>query len=80
VTSGGEIAILLAGLVDFDKERQRLARDLEKLKQEQTTLEGRLSNASFVERAAPDVVATAQMRVAELKDQIARLEAITESL
>jgi valyl-tRNA synthetase len=80
VTSGGEIAISLAGLVDFDKERQRLARDLEKLKQEQTTLEGRLSNASFVERAAPDVVATAQTRLAELRDQIARLEAITESL
>ena len=53
---------------------------LEKLKEEQAGLEGRLSNASFVERAAPDVVATARARVVELKDQIARLEAIIESL
>jgi valyl-tRNA synthetase len=80
VTGGAEIAVPLEGLIDFDKERARLEKEVGKLMNELVGLEKRLGNADFIARAAADVVATSRERAAELKDQIAKLRATIESL
>ncbi|HMV50826.1 MAG TPA: valine--tRNA ligase [Blastocatellia bacterium] len=80
VVTGAEIAVPLEGLVDFDKERARLEKEIGKLTNELATLEKRLGNADFIARAAADVVETSRQRAVELTDQIAKLKATIESL
>jgi valyl-tRNA synthetase len=80
VISGAEIAVPLEGLVDFDKERARLEKDIAKLSNELIGLEKRLGNADFIARAAAEVVAASRERAAELNDQIAKLQSTIEAL
>ncbi len=80
VVTGAEIAVPLEGLVDFDKERARLEKEIGKLTNELAGLEKRLGNADFIARAAAEVVETSRQRAAELTDQIAKLKATIESL
>ncbi len=80
VISGAEIAVSLEGLIDFDKERARLEKEVAKLGSERESLEKRLSNQDFVSRAAADVVAASRDRSAELLDQIEKLGAMIKAL
>jgi valyl-tRNA synthetase len=80
VVGGAEIAVPLEGLIDFDKERSRLEKELNKLINERGGLEKRLSNQDFISRAAPDVVETTRARAEELDDQVAKLRAVIEAL
>ena len=80
VFTGAEVAVPLEGLIDFDKERARLEKELGKLNGELAGLEKRLGNPDFIARAAAEVVAESKARAAELGDQIARLRATIDSL
>jgi valyl-tRNA synthetase len=80
VVGGSEIAVPLEGLIDFENERARLEKDLNKLINERGGLEKRLSNQDFISRAAADVVETTRARAEELDDQIAKLRAVIEAL
>jgi valyl-tRNA synthetase len=80
VVGASEIAVPLEGLIDFDKERSRLEKELNKLINERGGLEKRLSNQDFISRAAPDVVETTRARAEELDDQAAKLRAVIEAL
>src|SRR5262249_26085758 len=80
VTTGAEIAVPLEGLIDFDKERTRLGKELGKMSNELARVEKRLSNDDFIARAAAEVVTASRERAAELIDQIAKLRATIESL
>ncbi|MFM8392919.1 MAG: valine--tRNA ligase, partial [Acidobacteriota bacterium] len=80
VIAAGEIAVPLEGLIDFDKERERLQKELAKMEGEQAGLDKRLANPDFIARAAADVVASSRERSAELADQIARLRALMEAI
>jgi valyl-tRNA synthetase len=80
VVTGAEIAVPLEGLVDFDKERARLEKEIGKLTGELAGLEKRLGNADFIARAAAEVVEASRQRAEELNDQIAKLKATIESL
>ncbi|MBX3276929.1 MAG: valine--tRNA ligase [Acidobacteria bacterium] len=80
VVGAAEIEVPLEGLIDFDKERARLEKEIGKLEAELKGLEQKLSNPQFVERAAPDVVADSRARATERRDQITRLKAMIESL
>jgi valyl-tRNA synthetase len=80
VISGAEIAVPLEGLIDFEKEKVRLDKEATKLTNELASLEKRLANPDFVNRAAPDVVESSRARATELQDQIAKLKAMIESL
>jgi valyl-tRNA synthetase len=75
-----EIAVPLEGLIDFDKERSRLEKELSKLISEREGLEKRLANQDFINRAAADVVATTRARAEELEDQTSKLRAMIEAL
>ncbi|MGQ0543503.1 MAG: class I tRNA ligase family protein, partial [Blastocatellia bacterium] len=80
LTGGGEAAVPLEGLIDFDKERERLQNQIEKLDVELQRLKGQLSNANFVERAPAEKVEGLRGRRVELNDQILILGASLEAL
>jgi len=56
VAAGTEISIPIAEHVDLGAESARLEKELAKLAQEISRLEGKLGNASFIERAPPEVI------------------------
>ena len=73
VTTEAEIAVPLEGLIDFEKERERLKAQLAKLDTELQRLNGQLSNANFVEKAPAEKVQELRDRRAEIEQQTATL-------
>lgn len=69
VISGIEIAIPLAGLIDLDKERDRLNKELAKLDAEFEKLSNQLANPNFVNKAAPEKVEQVRTRLVDLDRQ-----------
>jgi valyl-tRNA synthetase len=69
-----EAYIELEYIIDFDTERKRLEK--EKIEKEQyvTTLETKLVNQKFLERAKPEIVQAEQIRLEEAKKQLGDLE------
>lgn len=80
VTSEAAVAIPLEGLIDFDKERERLRNAIAKLDDEKTRLDGQLANSNFVERAPAEKVAALRDRSSELEGQIAAMHGNLEAL
>ena len=65
----------LDGVIDLDAERARLTKAIAAVEKERDALGGRLSNASFVERAKPEAVEKAKADHAEKSAEAARLQA-----
>ena len=80
LTGGAEVAVPLEGLIDFEQERQRLHRDMEKLQAEATKLEAQLSNPNFVSRAPAERVNEVRDRIADIAQQSAQLQQTLENL
>ncbi len=80
LTGGAEIAVPLEGLIDFDKESERLSGQIAKFDTELQRLNGQLSNANFVERAPAEKVQGLRDRKEELEHQIAMLKTNLEAL
>jgi valyl-tRNA synthetase len=80
LTGGTEVAVPLEGLIDFDKERERLQNQIAKLDTELERLIGQLSNANFVERAPAEKVQELKDRSAEIEQQTATLRLNLEAL
>lgn len=78
----GETTVLvpLSDLIDVEVEKQRLAKDLEKMRADFDRISGKLGNASFVEKAPAAVVEKERARRAELEDRIARTQSQLEKL
>ncbi|RIV87924.1 valine--tRNA ligase [Aurantiacibacter zhengii] len=76
VGTGSDVFIVpLEGVIDIDAERARLQKALAASQKEAKSLEGRLGNANFVERAKPEAVEKAKADHRFHLDEIARLEA-----
>ena len=73
MTGGAELAIPLEGLIDFDKETERLENQMDKLNVEGERLEKQLSNQNFVERAPEEKVEEIRARLSEIENQIKTL-------
>ncbi|TGL60596.1 valine--tRNA ligase [Leptospira sarikeiensis] len=52
----GEVILPLAGMIDFEKERARIDKELQKLIQEEEKLASKLGNENFIAKANPDVI------------------------
>ncbi|SFO18683.1 valine--tRNA ligase [Sphingomonas sp. OK281] len=65
----------LEGVIDLDSERARLTKAIAAAEKERDALSGRLSNASFVERAKPEAVEKAKADHADKAAEAARLQA-----
>jgi valyl-tRNA synthetase len=76
----GDMEIYLAGLVDADKERERLNSKRGKLLEDARKAEAKLSNESFVSRAPAEVVEKERQRLKDLQAQIELLDANLKAL
>jgi valyl-tRNA synthetase len=63
----------LAGIVDLEQERARLAKDIEKLAAETAKIDQKLGNPNFVSRAPEEVVEEQRERRAEAEAARAKL-------
>jgi len=80
VQDGIEVFLPLSGLIDPEKERQRLEKQAGKLKQEIAKLSGRLQSKGFVDKAPAAVVEKARTELAELENQAAKINASLKGL
>ncbi|HYV07382.1 MAG TPA: hypothetical protein VFB82_22500, partial [Blastocatellia bacterium] len=80
IVSGIEVAVPLGGLIDLDKESERISKEMERKQNEARGLASRLDNASFVERAPKDVVQEAGRRHEELIAEIEKLKSTLGSI
>ena len=74
LAGGAEVAVPLAGLIDFAQEQQRLSKEKEKLAAEATKLEAQLANPQFAERAPAEKVEEVRARLADIVQRTAQLD------
>ena len=75
-----ELHVPLAGIVDREKETARVTRELAKLGKLRGGLQARLSNALFLDRAAPEVVRETREQEREVGQRQVKLERILSEL
>jgi valyl-tRNA synthetase len=73
VTSIGEVYMPLEGLIDVEAERLRLTKEISNIEIEVKKCEGKLGNASFVDRAPPEVVVQEKARLEDWKAKLVQL-------
>ncbi len=79
-TPSGDVFVRLEGVVDFDAERQRLRKEVERARKEIAFLEGKLGRPEFVERAPVEVVERERVRLAEQRQTEQKLAASLAAL
>ena len=80
VVRGTIAALPLEGIIDFEAEKTRLAKEIAKLKSEAGKIEGKLGNPDFVARAPEEVVEENRERLAEALARADKLEAALKRL
>ena len=75
-----EVAISLQGIVHFEKERERLEKEILKAGLEIEKIETRLERSAFIERAPKEVVTETKQRLEELEHRKAKLEKSLRSI
>jgi valyl-tRNA synthetase len=75
VTAGDTLVFSLEGVIDIAAERARLTKAMEAAAKEAKSLEGRLNNPAFVEKAKPEAVDKARADFAEKSAEAERLGA-----
>lgn len=81
ITAGEDVFVIpLEGVIDIDAEKARLEKALAASQKEAKSLEGRLSNANFVERAKPEAVEKAKADFAHHSAEAERLKAALDRL
>jgi valyl-tRNA synthetase len=74
IVEGMQVYVLLAGLVDWAKERERLQKEITKVEQELTRLKNLLSNSEFTAKAPPQAIEGQKIREGELTKQLEVLQ------
>ena len=74
VVSASKIIIPLENLIDMDAEIARQNKKLEKLLKEKSSLEGRINNPKFVEKAPQELVDETKAKIEELANQQKAIE------
>ncbi len=79
--SGGGVEVHLPteGLVDAQKELEKIGKEREKLRAEMEKLVDRLNNPMFVDRAKPEIIERDRQTLAEMKEREEKLEARRKS-
>ena len=77
ITDSARIYIPTEDLVDFEKELERLRRELTVCEKEKAVIEGKLNNENFVSRAPQNVVEAERQKLAKILD---RFEKVQESI
>jgi valyl-tRNA synthetase len=80
VVDDAQVCVHLAGTIDVAAESARIDKDLKKTDKERQGVQGRLGNASFIERAPAEIVDKERARLAELDEKMAKLTRSLERL
>src|SRR6185503_12750481 len=80
LVGGAEVAVPLAGLIDFAQEQQRLTKEKEKLAAEADKLKAQLSNPQFAERAPAEKVAEVRARIEDIAQRTLQLDQSIQNL
>ncbi|QTM99977.1 valine--tRNA ligase [Sediminibacillus dalangtanensis] len=80
VVTGAELFLPLEGLIDIDKEIERLKKDLEKWNKEVERVEKKLSNQGFVSKAPASVVEEEKQKQADYLEKRAKVQARLDEL
>ena len=75
-----EIFLPLSGLVDLDKEREKLQKQIGKLEKELSGIERKLSNEKFIQNAKAEVVEKEKDKFKEVKSKLDTVKELYESL
>jgi valyl-tRNA synthetase len=75
VVKGMGINIPLEGIIDIEKEKARLQKEIEKTGSELSGIKTRLSKKEFVEKAPPEIVAKEKERRDEIESKLHKLSA-----
>ncbi|MEE9496353.1 MAG: valine--tRNA ligase [Desulfobacterales bacterium] len=74
VVGGATIFVSLEGIIDFNKEAQRLEKEMNKLTKELTVVSKKLENESFLNKAPNDVVEKVKAKHSGLQEKHKKLE------
>ncbi len=74
ISSGIEIYLPLAGMIDLEAERERTRKDLAQLEKRIAASQGKLANAGFIEKAPPAVVQKERDKLADLELQATKIQ------
>ncbi|MDX2127715.1 MAG: valine--tRNA ligase [Chloroherpetonaceae bacterium] len=80
VVMGCDIHIKLEGILDFEKEKARLEKEIHKTEGYIRQIETKLSNAGFVERAPKEIIETEQKKLSDAKETMIKLQENLASL
>jgi valyl-tRNA synthetase len=80
MVKGMEIFLPLAGLIDLEKEKERLEKEIAKLDQELARVNGKLNNQGFIAKAPEDVIAKEKTKRDEYQQKKDALQARLTSL
>jgi len=75
-----EIYILLEGLIDLDKERERLQKEITRFENSLIGINKKLLNEKFLQNAASEVVEKEKTKQKDWQDNIKKLKAILQDL
>ncbi len=73
LSNGAELFVPLEGVIDLDRERDRLREEIERLDGHRASTAKKLENQAFVSRAPEEVVQKERDRLAQLEEQGSKL-------
>jgi valyl-tRNA synthetase len=68
-----QVHMLLKGLLDFEEERKRLRKEIQKHQKEMETMGKKLSNEQFVQKAAPEIVEEVRSKMQAVSLKVEKL-------
>jgi len=74
VFAGNQVHVLLKGLIDFEEEKRRLAKEIKKLRKEMEAPGNKLSNKGFLEKAPQGIVEMVREKYESMKTELEKLE------
>ena len=78
--TGGELFLPLEGVIDLEKERVRIQREVDRTSKLLASTEGKLTNTGFIENAQPEVIDREREKLSLLQEQKGRLEQKLQAL
>jgi valyl-tRNA synthetase len=76
IVEGSEIFIPLAGVIDLDKEKERITKEIKRLEGFLKGIDAKLSNDRFVKSAPADVVEKERKKQADATDSLEKQKAL----
>ncbi len=80
VISGVEAFLPVEGLIDIEKETQRVKKEIAKVAKDLEQTEKKLSNKNFIDRAPEDVISKEKEKLEEFSTQMKKLEEVLSKL